>query len=100
MKRPGEEMRGDGVELVARHTLGEGDLPYERLLGDAVHGDAAMFTRDDSVEAAWRVIDPALHMADPPLEYDAGTWGPDAAVRLLDGGHPWNDPQPERTPPC
>ena len=100
VKLPGEEMRGGEVELVARHTLGEGDSPYERLLGDALHGDASMFTRDDSVEAAWRVIDPVLESAAPPVVYDPGTWGPAAAAALIEGGKRWHDPQAERTQPC
>jgi len=100
VKLPGEEMRGGGVELVARHALGEGDSPYERLLGDALHGDASMFTRDDSVEAAWRVIDPVLESLAPPLVYDPGTWGPAAAAALIEGGERWHDPQVERTRPC
>ena len=59
-----------------------------------------MFTRDDSVEAAWRVIDPVLESAAPPVVYDPGTWGPAAAAALIEGGKRWHDPQAERTQPC
>ena len=58
MKLNGEDMRGEPVELIARHNTQSEKSPYERLLGDAVRGDTALFTQDDSVEAAWRVVDP------------------------------------------
>ena len=61
VKRSGEEMRGEPVELIARHHTQSDKSPYERLLGDAVRGDGSLFTQDDSVEAAWRVVDPVLH---------------------------------------
>ncbi|MGZ9076178.1 MAG: glucose-6-phosphate dehydrogenase, partial [Burkholderiaceae bacterium] len=61
VKRPGDEMMGEPVELVARRSRASEDLPYERLLGDAIRGDASLFTRDDIVEAAWCVVDPILH---------------------------------------
>ena len=76
VKRPGEEMVGDAVELIARHSLAGEKSPYERLLGDAIRGDASLFTRDDVVEAAWRVVDPVLHGAQPVAAYEPGTWGP------------------------
>src|SRR5207237_7680186 len=57
VKKPGEEMVGERIELVARSQSRREKSPYERLLGDAICGDAALFTRDDSVEAAWRVVD-------------------------------------------
>jgi len=53
-------MRGEPVELIARHRSQTEKSPYERLLGDAIRGDTALFTQDDSVEAAWRVVDPVL----------------------------------------
>ncbi len=99
VKRPGEEMVGDAVELVARQTLAE-KSPYERLLRDAIRGDASLFTRDDVVEAAWRVIDPILHSSDPVEEYEPGTWGPAAARAVVAGDEGWHDPKPEKNPPC
>ena len=95
VKRAGDEMRGEPVELVARRSLASEDLPYERLLGDAMAGDASLFTRDDSVEAAWRVIDPILHNPAPVIEYEPGTWGPVSAARVIAGDEGWHDPQPE-----
>ena len=100
VKRPGEEMVGDAVELVARHSLAGEKSPYERLLGDAIRGDASLFTRDDGVEAAWRVVDPILHSAVPVEAYEPGTWGPAAARAVVAGDEGWHDPKPEETPPC
>ena len=99
VKRAGDEMIGTPVELVARRALGGNDLPYERLLGDALRGETSLFTRDDSVEAAWRVVEPVLepvlHGTMPVDMYEPGTWGPAAAADLVDGHKGWHDPQPE-----
>ena len=100
VKRAGDEMLGDPVELVARRSPASEDLPYERLLGDAIAGDASLFTRDDSVEAAWRVIDPVLGHATPVAEYESGTWGPAAAADVIAGDDGWHDPQPEQSAVC
>jgi len=95
VKRPGEEMRGEDVELVAHHLLAHSELAYERLLGDAIRGDTSLFTRDDSVEAAWQVVEPILGAAAPPAEYEPGTWGPAAADTVLANGERWHDPKPD-----
>ncbi len=101
VKQPGDEMRGKPVELIARHQPHSEILPYERLLRDAIRGDHSLFTRDDSVEAAWRVIDPVLGNAEPVNEYAPGTWGPAAAARIVSGDEGWHDPkQEEETVPC
>jgi glucose-6-phosphate 1-dehydrogenase len=100
VKYPGEEMRGEAAQLVARHLLTGEDAPYERLLGDALRGDATLFTRADNVEAAWRVIDPILTTSTPLLDYEPGTWGPAAAAAIVAGGDGWHDPQAEATDPC
>ena len=100
VKQPGEEMRGQPVELIARHQPSSDTLPYERLLRDALHGDPALFTRDDSVEAAWRVIDPVLNDAAPVSEYTPSTWGPAAAARIVVGDEGWHEPKAEETAPC
>jgi glucose-6-phosphate 1-dehydrogenase len=68
VKRNGEEMRGEPVELIARHHSASEKSPYERLLGDAVRGDTSLFTQDDCVEAAWRVVDPVLSDPRPVVE--------------------------------
>jgi glucose-6-phosphate 1-dehydrogenase len=99
-KLNGEDMRGEPVELIARHNTQEEKSPYERLLGDAVRGDTSLFTQDASVEAAWRVVDPVLTAGLPVLEYEPGTWGPEAAAKIVDGGETWHDPQVEKSSPC
>ena len=75
-------------------------MPYERLLGNAIRGDAALFTTDEGVEAAWAVVDPALGLAKPVLEYEPGSWGPSAATALVSNEEGWHNPKPEKTPPC
>jgi glucose-6-phosphate 1-dehydrogenase len=99
-KLNGEDMRGEPVELIARHNTQEEKSPYERLLGDAVRGDTSLFTQDDCVEAAWRVVDPVLKGGLPVIEYQPGTWGPDAANKIVDAGETWHDPQIEKSAPC
>jgi glucose-6-phosphate 1-dehydrogenase len=100
VKRNGEEMRGEPVELIARHRPQSEKSPYERLLGDAVRGDTSLFTQDACVEAAWRVVDPVLRDPPPAMRYEPGTWGPAAAVGVMDGEETWHDPKPEATSPC
>src|SRR6202035_633267 len=100
VKRNGEQMHGDPVELVARHHSEKEKTPYERLLGDAIRGDTSLFTQDDSVEAAWRVVDPVLTAGPQVLEYDPGTWGPSASKRIVTGGEAWHDPVAEKSAPC
>jgi glucose-6-phosphate 1-dehydrogenase len=100
VKRNGEDMRGEPVELMARHNSPSEKSPYERLLGDAVRGDTALFTQDESVEAAWRVVDPILAAGLPVIEYQPGSWGPRAAEDLVNKGETWHDPQVEKSAPC
>jgi glucose-6-phosphate 1-dehydrogenase len=82
-KRPGDGMLGQAIELsLARlHTSDEMDA-YERLLGDAMEGDATLFARQDAVEAAWSIVDPLLRDGGTPLPYAPGSWGPAEADRL------------------
>jgi glucose-6-phosphate 1-dehydrogenase len=91
VKVTGEQLIGEDVELVATDQPGEDRPAYERLLGDALEGDGELFAREDGVEAAWRVVDPVLGHATPPLFYDPYTWGPEEADQLIaDGG--WSNP--------
>ena len=99
VKHSGEVMRGDDVELVARHQPADAATPYERLLGDALRGDAGLFTRDEAVEAAWRVVDPVLDLPGAVEPYEAGSWGPPSARILADDDH-WHDPRAEGSAPC
>jgi glucose-6-phosphate 1-dehydrogenase len=94
VKMPGEAMAGEDVELIARHQSADEMLPYERLLGDALKGDPALFAREDAVEAAWRVVDPVLGDATPVHVYDPGTWGPPEADQLIAGDGGWHNPVP------
>lgn len=100
VKRAGDEMRGEGVELTARHQHVDEKSPYERLLGDAVRGDAGLFTSDAAVEAAWQVVDPVLRDHPPVEVYEPGTWGPRSAAGIVEGEEGWHDPQPETSAPC
>jgi glucose-6-phosphate 1-dehydrogenase len=90
-KVPGEAMVGERIELVARHCSGDEMEPYERLLGDAMKGDAMLFARGDGVEAAWHVVQPILDTPMSLHEYEPNTWGPREADRLIEGG--WHNPQ-------
>ena len=94
VKLPGEAMVGEAVELLVRHMAGDEMTPYERLLGDAIRGDAMLFVREDAVEAAWRVVDPVLGNKTPVHEYEPNTWGPAEADQIIvaDGG--WHNPSP------
>jgi glucose-6-phosphate 1-dehydrogenase len=100
VKRSGEEMRGEPVELIARHHSESEKSPYERLLGDAVRGDTSLFTQDDCVEAAWRVVDPVLRDPEPVVQYEPGSWGPAAAANVIEGDETWHDPKAEASSPC
>jgi glucose-6-phosphate 1-dehydrogenase len=100
VKRNGEQMHGEPVELIARHHSESEKSPYERLLGDAIRGDTSLFTQDDCVEAAWRVVEPVLTANLPVLEYEPGTWGPAAAADIVNRGDTWHDPVAEKSLPC
>jgi glucose-6-phosphate 1-dehydrogenase len=92
IKKPGERMTGVRAELIANHQSPDAMDPYERLLGDAAEGDAALFAREDSVEAAWRIVDPILGDASPVHPYEPETWGPSKCERLLAPPGGWHDP--------
>jgi len=94
VKRPGEDLRGDPVELMlADRTVGDEMDAYERLLGDAMRGDPILFSREDAVEAAWQVVDPVLGGTTPIHEYDPGSWGPTEADRLTADVGGWHNPR-------
>lgn len=83
IKDYGEAMSGRNVELIASEDQARDMLPYERLLGDAMRGDASLFAREDAIESQWRIVEPVLNLATPPLSYEPGTWGPAEAERLV-----------------
>jgi glucose-6-phosphate 1-dehydrogenase len=95
VKRPGPEMVSMPVELSAiRNDLSAELEDYERLLTDAMHGDAMLFVREDAVEAAWSVVSKVIHQEAPLIEYAQGTWGPAAADRLAADLGGWCNPSP------
>jgi glucose-6-phosphate 1-dehydrogenase len=86
------EGRSEVVEMLFTHTPGPEEMDaYERLLGDALEGDATLFAREDYVEEAWRIVDPVLREMATPEEYEPGTWGPKAPQLSPPGG--WQDPK-------
>jgi glucose-6-phosphate 1-dehydrogenase len=96
-KQHGEKMIGKPTELNFTEEVGEQGAAgrmadYERLLGDAMNGDATLFARQDVVEAAWAIVDPVIHGPSPLYEYDQGTWGPSEADRLVEEVGGWNTP--------
>ncbi|MBA4018942.1 MAG: glucose-6-phosphate dehydrogenase [Pirellula sp.] len=95
VKKPGPGMTGENVELIAHQQPAELMEPYERLLGDAAAGDSTLFARQDSVEAAWRVVDPILGNATPLYEYDPNSWGPTEVEAQLKPCGGWYNPKAE-----
>jgi len=93
-KRPGEGMTGRPVALSVTEEPAQGKDgrmdAYERLLGDAMAGDATLFARQDVVEAAWAIVDPIIHGPSPMFTYEPGTWGPAEADRLVEEVGGWN----------
>jgi glucose-6-phosphate 1-dehydrogenase len=92
-KKPGEEMRGEPLELEVVEAPAPGWMDaYERLLGDAIDGEPALFARQDLVEASWAIVDPVLHCPNPVLEYAKGSWGPGEADALVQRVGGWRNP--------
>jgi len=87
-----EGLPGQSVEIVgSRHPSAEGMDAYERVLGDAMAGDATLFAREDYVEEAWRIVDPVLKAGTPVSPYEPGTWGPKEVERVTPPGG-WQNP--------
>ena len=93
VKRAGNAFVGDQQELCLMEDEPGEENPYERLLADAMTGDAALFAREDAVEAAWTVVEPVLAEHPRATPYPRGSWGPPEADRLIavDGG--WHNPR-------
>ena len=89
---PQDKMIGQGIELLASHApnAAEEDA-YERVLGDAMAGDATLFAREDYIEEAWRIVDPVIAAGTPVYSYDPGQWGPAESQALAPPGG-WDDP--------
>src|SRR5208282_5098713 len=95
VKLPGTSMAGDKVELYVCNVKGDEMDAYERLIGDAIKGDATLFARQDSVELAWRIVDPILGMKTPVHLYEPASWGPPEANAMIAGVGGWHSPKQE-----
>ncbi|GAC1314540.1 MAG: glucose-6-phosphate dehydrogenase [Acidimicrobiales bacterium] len=100
-KAPGERMitHQIGLDVSFDHALGARQDAYERLIGDAIDGNPSRFARQDMVEQAWRIVDPVLDHAAPVHQYERGSWGPDAAERLVGDDATWQVPEPASAAP-
>jgi glucose-6-phosphate 1-dehydrogenase len=92
VKRVGKEFVGDQRELFLLDEQQVDESPYERLLSDAMIGDSALFTREDSVEAAWTVVDTILRTLPQTHTYQQGSWGPVQADELIMESGSWHNP--------
>jgi len=92
-KKPGPDMLPQPRDLAyAGQTGAQMMRPYDRLIGAALNGDRYLFARQDTVEAAWRVVQPVLGDAVPLHPYARATWGPAAADALIPDGQSWSSP--------
>ena len=91
-KSPCDEMLGEPTELIASQNAEADEMDaYERVLTDAMVGDATLFAREDYIEEAWRIVDPIVKIGTPVCEYQPGTWGPaDNRIMPPDG---WHNPE-------
>jgi glucose-6-phosphate 1-dehydrogenase len=90
---PGEGTAAQPTEMIAsHHPRAEEMEAYERLLGDAMEGDATLFAREDYVEEAWRIVDPVLKARTPVQAYEPGTWGPKVVDQHVAPPGGWLDP--------
>jgi glucose-6-phosphate 1-dehydrogenase len=88
-----EKMIGEQTELVASRYPGAEEMDaYERVLGDAMAGDATLFAREDYVEEAWRIVDPVLKAGTPLYEYEPGSWGPNEVEQNVAPPGGWENP--------
>jgi glucose-6-phosphate 1-dehydrogenase len=91
-KTPGENFTGRQLELYLCDQHPDEMKPYERLLGDAMHGEMLLFAREDGVEAAWEVVEPVLEQHAPVITYPVHSWGPKEADSLIQADGGWHDP--------
>jgi glucose-6-phosphate 1-dehydrogenase len=91
---PLDESLSQPTELMASRLPGAREMDaYERVLGDALRGDATLFAREDYVEEAWRIVDPVLKSDTPLHPYQPGTWGP-GQVQAVSPAGGWHNPLP------
>jgi glucose-6-phosphate 1-dehydrogenase len=98
VKCAGSDYVGTQQELYLLDERPGEETPYERLLGDALIGDGALFTREDAVEAAWKIVDPVLKDHHPVHPYRRRTWGPKAADALIASPVRWHNPHQQPMP--
>jgi glucose-6-phosphate 1-dehydrogenase len=92
-KKAGEEaFEPADLEVLFEKVPGADPEPYERLLGDALAGRTQLFTREDTVEETWRIVQPLLDEPGPVHPYEPGTWGPPEAAKLTRGISQWLEP--------
>ncbi len=93
-KAPGDDLRSQPVDLEVSFdaVFGHREEPYQRLLEDAMAGDARRFGRADALDEQWRIFDPALADPHPVSLYHRGTWGPSAAETLAASVGGWHEP--------
>jgi glucose-6-phosphate 1-dehydrogenase len=91
-KKPGQGWLPQAQELSFAEPAGSDMRPYDRLIGAALNGERWLFARQDTVEAAWKVVEPVLGDVVPAIPYAKGTWGPSQADGLLPAGETWHDP--------
>ncbi len=90
---PQDESRRVSKEMLAsRHPAADEMDAYERVLGDAMAGDATLFAREDYVEEAWRIVDPVLKADTPVYEYEPKTWGPNEVEQRVTPIGGWQNP--------
>ncbi|MBO0838724.1 MAG: glucose-6-phosphate dehydrogenase, partial [Actinobacteria bacterium] len=92
-KKPGPDLAPQPRELAYSRQVGEQLMrPYDRLIGAALSAERYLFARQDTVEAAWRVVQPVLGDVVPVVPYPRGSWGPAQADALVPAGEGWHNP--------
>jgi glucose-6-phosphate 1-dehydrogenase len=90
---PGQETSSQTAEMLGTRLPNADEMDaYERILGDAMHGDATLFAREDYVEEAWRIVDPVLKAGTPVFEYEPGSWGPKETDARVSPPGGWKNP--------
>jgi glucose-6-phosphate 1-dehydrogenase len=90
---PGEDTVSRSTEMIASRQPRADEMDaYERVLGDAMAGDATLFAREDYVEEAWRIVDPVLKASTPVYQYEPNTWGPNEVDQKVSPSGGWQNP--------
>ncbi len=96
VKRAGKTFTGDQRELFLLDEQPDKETPYERLLGDAMAGNGALFAREQCIEATWAVVETVLTEHHPSIHYKPGSWGPSEADALTAENGGWHNPNLEK----